>query len=225
MLGKFCCYALCAALAVTLACSRRSDSAKAERLAALDSAYKSGLFTKEEYDAKKAAIEAQPPAASAPATSGLTPAPAPESGPIAAALPQPSPQTTPTSAVSGAEEEPAPAKDCDDAEYKAHMRGPQTRFYPVPIDRAKKAALDSLALLDFTVHKNDNDEIEASKRRHIGVVIGAGGEREILHFMPAQQDGIQGTLVTGETQKSATGILGQKSWTAAILAEIACALR
>ena len=105
------------------------------------------------------------------------------------------------------------------------MGGPQTRFFPVPVDRVKKAALDSLALLDFTVHANTGDEIEASKRRHLGVVIGAGGEREILHFQAAQQEGKKGTLVTGETKKSATGILAQKSWTGAVLAEIACNLR
>jgi len=94
----------------------------------------------------------------------------------------------------------------------------------MPVEKVKKAALDSLALLDFTIHKNEGNEIEASKKRHIGAVIGAGGEREILHFMPAQEGGKQGTLVTGETKKSAVG-LAQKSWTSAVLAEIACNLR
>ncbi|HYW46853.1 MAG TPA: hypothetical protein VE959_28560, partial [Bryobacteraceae bacterium] len=76
-----------------------------------------------------------------------------------------------------------------------------------------------------TIHKNAGNEIEASKRRHIGVVIGKGGERVTLRFAEAQQGSQRGTRVTGETRKSVIGRLAQKSWTNAVLAQTACMLR
>lgn len=250
-----------------------------EQLAALDEAYKSGVFTKEEYDAKKAAIVAASAASATPATSAAPPvsstqAPPPDSSgstPIASAepapvpafpepslppqappanqpAPPPQPQPVPTPApvktapaprpttvakavppttgqAEPPEPEPAPSRQCEDAEYKAHKNGPQERFFPAPVARVKKALLSALTNLDFTVHKDSGDEIEASKNRHIGVVVGAGGEREILHFEAAKQGGQSGTLVTGETKKSVVGRLAQKSWTGAVLAEAACTLR
>ncbi len=251
-----------------------------EQLAALDEAYKSGVFTKEEYDAKKAAIVAASAASATPATSAAPPvsstqAPPPDSSgstpiasaepapvpafpepslpPQAAPVPQPAPPpqpqpapvktppapkpttvaraaspTTSQAKISQPEQtepEPAPSRQCEDAEYKAHKNGPQERFFPAPVARVKKAVLSALTNLDFTVHKDSGDEIEASKNRHIGVVVGAGGEREILHFEAAKQGGQSGTLVTGETKKSVVGRLAQKSWTGAVLAETACTLR
>jgi hypothetical protein len=67
--------------------------------------------------------------------------------------------------------------------------------------------------------------MEASKRRHVSAVVGAGGERLILRFESAQRGGQSGTRVTGETKKSFVGRLAQKTWTTAVLAQIACNLR
>lgn len=89
----------------------------------------------------------------------------------------------------------------------------------------KQAAEAALATLDFTIHQDNGNQIEASKNRHIGVLVGAGGERETLQFEPATENGQSGTRVTGATKKSFMGRLAQKSWTAAVLAQTACNLR
>jgi hypothetical protein len=258
-------------LALSIACGASNKKTQADQLAALDSAYQSGVFTKEEYDAKKAAIAGQaavptasvvpapatqPTAASEPSPQPAVPPPAAEQHPIASAVPlpdqQPVPppqtapvsQSAPTSPVAPrpkpmqpapvakasppvqAEPEPAPSKSCEDAEYKSHKDGgSRSRFFPMPVARVKKATLDALSTLDFTVHKDDGNKVEASKKRHIGVVVGAGGEREILQFEDATEGGQRGTRVSGETKKSAVGRLAQKSWTAAVLAQTACNLR
>ncbi len=179
------------ALICLSACGRKSQ---AEQLAALDSAYQSGVLTKEEYDAKKAALmgPAPPvPAAPAPAATVITPAaPAPE---------------------------PARSKGCEDAESQPPKTGRQSRFYPLPEARVKRAARAALATLNFTIHKDSGEEIETDKR--------AGGEREILHFEATLQDGRRGTRVTAETKKGLIGRVAQKSWTASILAQTACNLR
>jgi hypothetical protein len=283
---------LAAVLLATAACSRTN---KVEQLAALDSAYQSGLLTKDEYDTKRFAlagtapvpavapnpVPAAPattsapdpntvpaaatpattsapdpntvPAAATPATTSApgpdtvpaaatpAPAPAPVANPAPTAAPapkviQPPAQPVPTSPApsastarsapaSGAdanEPEPAPAAGCEDEEYKSGgKKGVQDRFFAAPPDVVKRAAVSALGSLDFTIHKNSNDEIEASKNRHIGVVVGAGGERMILTFKRTQR----GTRVSGETKKRFIGHLTQKTWTSAVLAQIACKLR
>ena len=115
---------------------------------------------------------------------------------------------------------------CQDAESRAGgPGGVQERFFPVSVDVVRQAALRAFTTLDFTVHSSTGDEIEASKKRHLSAVIGAGGEKVTLHFSSARKGGQAGTKVTGETKKSIAGRLTQKSWTGAVLAQIACNLR
>jgi hypothetical protein len=216
------------AFACLLACNRKSQ---AEQLAALDSAYQSGVLTKEEYDAKKAALvgTATVPAPVTPAATPSAPPSSPTPAPVPAPAAAPAPVAPAPVAKGGEpdqpEAEPAPSSGCDDAEYKSHKNGPQARFFPMPTAQVKKAAMAALTTLDFTIHKSGGNEIEASKKRHIGVVIGAGGEREILRFSAAEQGGQKGTRVFGETKKNFVGRVTQKSWTAAVLAQTACNLR
>ena len=161
--------ALLAALILSAACNRTPPQKNpAEQLAALDEAYKSGVFTKQEYDAKRAAIAGPAPVSSAP-----TP-------PVPAVQTTPPPIPEASSAPPESNPEPAPSDGCEDAEYKARKDGPQSRFFPQPMEKVRKATRDALKALDFTVHKDDTTGIEASKKRGIGVIVGAGGEREIL---------------------------------------------
>ncbi len=136
---------------------------------------------------------------------------------------RPAPQT---SAAGQGESEPQPLAGCEDAEYQSgKVKGASQRFYPAPPRAVMAAARAALRSLDFIIHEDTGNDIEASKRRHIGAIVGAGGERLILHFEKAQQDGQAGTLATGETKKSFVGRVAQKSWTNAVLAQIACHLR
>jgi hypothetical protein len=227
---------LVAVLLAATACNRTN---KAEQLAALDSAYQSGLLTKDEYDAKRLALTAAAPVSAVASTPGLNPAPAVGSPPTVI---QPSTQPAPhTSAAPGApsiapsashggadanKSEPAPVAGCEDAEYKSGgEKGVQDRFFAAPPEAVKRAAVSALGSLDFNIHKNSNNEIEARKNRHIGVVLGAGGERVILTFRKTERGGQSGTRVIGETKKSFVGRMAQKTWTDAVLAQIACKLR
>lgn len=223
------------------ACHRAN---KAEQLAALDSAYQSGILTKEEYEAKRRALLGPPPAAPSVKT-----APAPVAGPVAQpqnpappAAPAPPGQMAKTRENPSAGAQPedvtqdsdaartgpeaAPSSGCEDAQYKSGKeKGTQERFFPMPMAKVKKAAAAALKALDFNIKRDGNHEIEASKKRHIGALVGAGGERVILHFKDAQQGGQNGTRVTGETRKTFVGRVAQKSWTNAVLAQTTCILR
>lgn len=246
------------AVAMLLAPScHRTD--KAEQLAALESAYQSGLLTRDEYNAKKLALTGAAPAAApapvpAPVAPPPEPAPAPAAPPAEAAPPAasarvtvkverpapvkaqapkvvpppvqqlPTPAAPPPPPPETHEPAPAPAPlaGCEDAEFKSGgQKGAQERVFAAPPEVVKRAAVSALTSLDFNVHKNANNEIEASRKRHIGVIVGAGGERVILTFEKTSR----GTRVVGETRKSFVGRMVQKTWTSAVLAQMACKLR
>jgi hypothetical protein len=115
---------------------------------------------------------------------------------------------------------------CQDAESRSGgAKGLQERFYPASVEEVRKAAAQALVNLDFVIHKNDSHGIEASKRRHLSVVVGGGGEKLVLQYQRAQKGGQSGTMVTGETKKSIVGHLAQRTWTDAVLAQIGCNLR
>lgn len=193
-----------AALALLCACSHKKTAA--EQLGDLDKAYQGGAVTKQEYDAKKAAIIGAP----APA-----PVPTPDASPAAPGSITPASPSQP---------EPVPAQNCEDAQTTRKDSGPETRFYPRPLADVKKAALDAFSTLDFTVHSEEGNEIDASKKRtKKSAIVGAGGERVNLQFGETIQDGRPGTMVTAATKKG--GLVGQKSWTTAVLAQIGCNLR
>lgn len=121
------------------------------------------------------------------------------------------------------EPEPVPLAGCEDAEYKSGgQKGVEERFFAASPEVVRHAAVSALGSLDFNIHKDSNREIEASKRRHIGAIVGAGGERVILSLQKTQRAGRSGTLVTGTTKKSLVGRVGQRTWTDAVLAQIAC---
>jgi hypothetical protein len=122
--------------------------------------------------------------------------------------------------------EPAPLPGCEDAEYKSGgQKGTEERFFAASPDTVRNAALSALDSLDFNVHKKSSKEIEASKKRHLGAIVGAGGERVILTFEASERGGRSGTRVTGQTKKQKiVGYMAQKTWTDAVLAEMACKL-
>jgi outer membrane biosynthesis protein TonB len=237
------------------ACNRNN---KAEQLAAIEDAYRSGILTQSEYEAKKAALFGSPGPAAAPksevspsrAPRVVTPPPA-EPRPVAppakapeqaqkkspfpeenASSPEPAPDpASPPPNSSTAESTPAPAEErharraCEDIEYKTgNEKGKQVHFFAAPPARVKAAALKAFDSLDFTIQENAPNDIEASKRRNLGVLVGAGGERVLLHFEGVQQGGQNGTRVTGETKRNRFLGPRQKSWTNAVFAQTDCIL-
>jgi hypothetical protein len=239
-MNRFLSAGLVAVLFFAIACRH---AGKDEQLAALDSAYHAGLLTKDEYHAKRIALTGAAPAAapvSAPAPSPAAVPPATADQPQvqtapaevarnADSLPPPRPAATPAAPPSGhhaSEAEPAPLAGCEDAEYKSGgKKGAEERFFAASPDLVRHAAVSALDSLDFNIRKNSNKEIEATRKRHIGVLWGAGGERVILSFHESSRSGRSGTRVTGQTRKNFVGHASQRTWTDAVLAQMACKLR
>jgi hypothetical protein len=121
--------------------------------------------------------------------------------------------------------EPAPLAGCESKEVKSGKeKGMQERFFAAPLPQVKSAATDALAALEFEVKKDSGTEIEARKKRHMGVFAGSGGEKVVLQLAEAEEGGKKGTRVTGETKKGFVGRAGQKSWTNAVLDQTSCIL-
>jgi hypothetical protein len=202
-------------------------------MTALESAYKAGLLTKEEYDAKRQTLLAASATPAAAVTSAplvtppqpVTPAPPTPAASARKALPAPAVEVEKKVQQTENREGPALAAGCEDEQFKSGGQKSDTRFYAASPDAVRRAAVSALDALDFNVNKNTAKEIEAQKRRHIGVVIGAGGEKVKLTLKKAEEGGRSGTLVTGETKKNFVGRLAQRSWTDAVLAQTACKLR
>jgi len=120
---------------------------------------------------------------------------------------------------------PAPLKGCEDEDFKSGGQKSDSRFFAASPEAVRRAAVAALESMDFNIRKNTGKEIEANKKRHIGVIVGAGGERVTLTFQKSERNGQSGTRVTGETRKNFVGRLAQRTWTDAVLAQMACKLR
>ena len=94
----------------------------------------------------------------------------------------------------------------------------------MPPSRVRAALIKTLKDLDFSIHKASDTEIEASKKRHLGLVVGSGGEKMTLRLEESTEGNHRGTRVVGETKKGFVMRAGQKSWTNAILDQTGCAL-
>jgi hypothetical protein len=122
-------------------------------------------------------------------------------------------------------DQPAPLPGCESKEIKAGKeKGEQQRFFPAPFATVKEAAISALTALEFEVKNDKGQEIEAHKKRHVGVFVGSGGEKVVLRFEEAEEGGQKGTRVTGETKKGFVGRAGEKSWTNAVLDQTGCML-
>jgi hypothetical protein len=122
-------------------------------------------------------------------------------------------------------DQPAPLPGCDSKEIKAGKeKGEQQRFFPAPLATVKEAAVNALSALEFEVKKDKGQEIEAHKKRRVGVFVGSGGEKVVLRFDEAEEGGQKGTRVTGETKKGFVGRAGEKSWTNAVQDQTGCML-
>jgi len=120
-------------------------------------------------------------------------------------------------------QEPAPLPGCE-SKQKSGGENEQTRFFAGPLPAVKQALAGALASFEFKVDKDKADLIEAHRPHHVGVMVGSGGEKMVLHLKETEQDGKQGIQVTGETVKTMVGRMGQKSWTNALLDQTSCNL-
>jgi hypothetical protein len=89
--------------------------------------------------------------------------------------------------------------------------------YARPAEDVRKAAANALVVLGFDVQKNEPLYLQGYKPRKVGLVVGSGGETVGIWLESLEPSR---TRVRIDTAKSALGILGQRGWSADLLAEM-----
>ncbi len=155
----------------------------------------------------------------------LNPAP-PKPSPFPEPLspPKATPATVSQQAPSDHQKGRTSASDCEDIVVRSRNNN-QDRFFPMPATRVREAAILALRNLDFKINRSTGREIEASRKRNFGVLIGVGGEKVLLHLAEIDKRGQRGTRVLGESKKGFVLRVGRKSWTSTVLAQMECLLQ
>ncbi len=85
------------------------------------------------------------------------------------------------------------------------------------IERTKDVAKKVLVALDATIKEETETSIKAQRNRHIGVIVGSGGE--VLTIQLEEVD-LQKTFVTTATKTGFVGGAGMKPWSCQIVDEM-----
>ena len=104
-------------------------------------------------------------------------------------------------------------KKTDDAS-KGSKDVDQTVAYPMA--RVLGAAKEAVAVYGCDVKKEKPDYLECTRDRHIGVVVGSGGEKVTVELTSKGNE----TRVVIKTGKGFAGRLGKKNWSTPIFDEM-----
>jgi hypothetical protein len=92
---------------------------------------------------------------------------------------------------------------------------------PYPMDKVLDAAKQALATYGCNVKKEKADYLECTRDRHVGVFVGAGGEKVKVKLSARGSE----TRVEIKTGKGFVGRLGKKNWSTPIFDEMMKTLR
>ena len=82
---------------------------------------------------------------------------------------------------------------------------------------AREIAKKALAAVDSTIQSETDAEIKAQRNRHIGVIVGSGGEELAVGLKPVSAGS---SFVTVATKTGFVGGAGQKAWSCEIIDNI-----
>ena len=89
-----------------------------------------------------------------------------------------------------------------------------------PLERVLRAAKEALTVYGCDIKKEKPDYLECTRDRHIGVLVGSGGEKVTVQL--TSKEG--GTRVQIKTGKGFVGRVGKKNWSTPIFAEMTTTL-
>ena len=87
---------------------------------------------------------------------------------------------------------------------------------PYQMEKALEAAKQALATYGCSIKKERADYLECTRDRHIGVVVGSGGEKVTLKLSAKGSE----TRVEIKTGKGFVGRVGKKNWSTPIFDEM-----
>jgi hypothetical protein len=84
-----------------------------------------------------------------------------------------------------------------------------------PMDAVQRAVKVGMQTYGFDIKEEKPDYLEGTRSRHVGVVVGSGGEKVTVKLSPESG----GTRVKIETGKGFVGRAGKKNWSTPIFKE------
>ncbi len=87
----------------------------------------------------------------------------------------------------------------------------------VDIKNAKDIAKKVIVALDSTIAEETDTSIKAQRNRHVGLLVGSGGEELFVNLKAV---GDNKTFVTATTKTGFVGAAGQKAWSCKIIDEM-----
>ena len=84
-----------------------------------------------------------------------------------------------------------------------------------PMDAVQRAVKVGMHTYGFDIKEEKPDYLEGTRSRHVGVVVGSGGEKVTVKLSPESG----GTRVKIETGKGFVGRAGKKNWSTPIFKE------
>lgn len=84
-----------------------------------------------------------------------------------------------------------------------------------PMDAVQKAVKAGMQTYGFDIKQEKPDYLDGTRSRHVGVVVGSGGEKVTVKLSPESG----GTRVKIETGKGFVGRMGKKNWSTPIFNE------
>ncbi|HEX9390900.1 MAG TPA: hypothetical protein VF928_06280 [Usitatibacteraceae bacterium] len=85
------------------------------------------------------------------------------------------------------------------------------------IERTKDVSRKVITAVDATVEKETADSISAQRNRHIGLLVGSGGEELLVNWKSITPEK---TFVTVATKTGFVGGAGQKAWSCQVVDEM-----
>jgi hypothetical protein len=87
---------------------------------------------------------------------------------------------------------------------------------PYPMDKTIEAAKQALATYGCNIKKERSDYLECTRDRHVGVIVGSGGEKVAVKLSAKGSE----TRVEIKTGKGFVGRVGKKNWSTPIFDEM-----
>lgn len=111
-----------------------------------------------------------------------------------------------------------------DSSYKLNQPVKDAKCYDASVLLSKDLAASKdiarkvLAAIDASIKVDSDAQIDAQRNRHVGVLVGSGGEELTLTF---KAETAKTTFVTAATKTGFVGGAGQKAWSCQIVDEMA----
>lgn len=102
-------------------------------------------------------------------------------------------------------------------EIRKEVKGLTPTTFAQPLAKVHDAANRALTSVGCEVDEQQNYKVSGSRPRHMGLIVGSGGETVTVYMLP---QGEKSTQVWVDTNRTVLGLAGQRNWDESTLNEM-----